>query len=54
MDLIAKLAVDEKGASSVEYTLLVMFIALTVIVAVKSLGEAVWGSFDSVNQKLPN
>ncbi len=39
---------NEKGASLVEYTLLVALIAIAAIVAVRTLGDAVSESFSEV------
>jgi pilus assembly protein Flp/PilA len=39
---------EEKGASMVEYALLVALIAVIAIVAVTTLGEEVSGTFDDI------
>lgn len=44
---------DERGASLVEYALLVALIAVVAIVAVGLLGDNVEGAFTDINEKLP-
>ena len=43
---------DEKGASAVEYGLLVGLIAVAIIVTVSLLGDTLKGLFEGVNTKL--
>ena len=43
---------DERGANLVEYILLIAFIAIIVIVAVKVLGSTVSTQFSSANDNL--
>jgi Flp pilus assembly pilin Flp len=43
---------DERGANLVEYILLIAFIAIIVIVAVKVLGRTVSTQFSSANSNL--
>jgi Flp pilus assembly pilin Flp len=43
---------DERGANLVEYILLIAFIAIIVIVAVKVLGKTVSTQFSSANSNL--
>ena len=43
---------SERGASMVEYGLLLALIAVVAIVAVKALGDSVSGKFSSVNSSL--
>lgn len=43
---------NERGANLVEYLLLLAFIAIIVIVAVKTLGTTVSTKFDSANSSL--
>lgn len=43
---------DERGANLVEYILLIAFIAIVVIVAVKVLGGTVSTQFSSANDNL--
>ena len=44
----------EKGASLVEYAILVALIALAVIATVLLLGQQIEGVFDTINQALNN
>ena len=48
----AKFAKDERGASMVEYGLLLALIAVIAIVAVRALGGSVSTKFSSVNSEL--
>jgi len=50
--LEAKFAKDERGASMVEYILLVALIALAVIAAVVFLKDQVNGNFNDAGSKL--
>ncbi len=50
--LQAKLATDERGASMVEYGLLLALIAVIAIVAVRALGDGVSTKFSSVNSSI--
>jgi pilus assembly protein Flp/PilA len=50
--LQAKFANDERGASMVEYGLLLALIAVIAIVAVKALGGTVSTKFSDVNSSL--
>ncbi len=43
---------DERGANLVEYLLLLAFIAIIVLVAVKTLGGTVSSKFSSANSSL--
>jgi Flp pilus assembly pilin Flp len=45
---------SEKGASMVEYALLVVLIAIIALVAVRLAGQAVSNTFNSVGQTLQN
>jgi Flp pilus assembly pilin Flp len=45
---------SEKGASMVEYALLVVLIAIIALVAVRLAGQAVSNTFNSVGQTLNN
>jgi len=40
---------DEKGASAVEYGLLVALIAAVIVLAVLTLGQTVLGAFNNTN-----
>ncbi len=44
---------DERGASAVEYGLLVALIAAVIVAVVKVLGSKVSNAFESVNSNLP-
>lgn len=44
---------DDKGATAVEYGLLVALIAAVIIAAVVTLGGKIDGAFDKVNSKMP-
>ena len=48
----AKFANDERGASMVEYGLLLALIAVAAIVAVRALGGSVSTKFSSVNSSI--
>jgi len=50
--LDAKFASDERGASMVEYGLLLALIAVIAIVAVKALGGSVSTKFSEVNSSV--
>ena len=50
--LLARFGDDERGASLVEYALLVALIAVVCIVAVTTLGRQASSKFDSVSQAL--
>lgn len=43
---------DDKGASMVEYALLVVLIAIIAIVAIRMAGSQVSGTFDSIASEL--
>lgn len=53
MDLISKFSGDESGASSVEYAILLMCIAVAAAAAVKTFGTGVLGLFELANDKYP-
>ena len=50
--LQAKFNADERGASMVEYGLLLAFIAVICVIAVKALGENVSARFSSTSASL--
>jgi pilus assembly protein Flp/PilA len=52
--LEAKLVRDEKGASMVEYGLLVALIAVVAIIAVRFLGTSVSENFSEVGSAIGN
>ncbi len=43
---------DEKGASLVEYALLVALIAIVALLAITAVGESVSSNFDSISGEL--
>ena len=47
--LVAKFSSDERGASMIEYGLLLAFIAVICVIAVKALGENVSARFSSTS-----
>ncbi len=53
MGLIAKFYRDDAGASSVEYALLMAFIAVAVFASLQALGTSVGGVFQTVVAKWP-
>ena len=53
MDLILKFSADEAGASAVEYSLFVTFIALAIAGTVLYLGGAVKGAFQTAADLFP-
>jgi len=48
-----KLRREEKGATAVEYGIMVALIAVAIIVTVGLIGVALNGAFDTVLQELP-
>ena len=50
--LSARFGTDERGASMVEYGLLLAFIAVICVIAVKALGENVSARFSSTSASL--
>ncbi|WP_205915302.1 Flp family type IVb pilin [Prescottella equi] len=53
LDVKDRLARDDRGATAVEYGLMVGLIAVVIIAAVILLGNNLDGLFDKVNDKLP-
>jgi Flp pilus assembly pilin Flp len=53
MDLLVKFSGDESGASAVEYSLLLLFITMAIVAAVKTFGATVRGFFDLANARYP-
>lgn len=51
-NLMIRLRSDEKGATAVEYGIMVGLIAVVIIVAVSTLGGTLDGFFDTVNNTL--
>ena len=52
MDLIIKFTCDEAGASAVEYTFLMTFIALAILVSLTTFGTAIRDSFHNSTEKM--
>ena len=50
--LIATFIADDRGATAIEYALIASGIALTIIVAVQSIGPTLNTKFTSVNTSL--
>ncbi|AVP68276.1 Flp family type IVb pilin [Prescottella equi] len=53
LDVKDRLTRDDRGATAVEYGLMVGLIAVVIIAAVILLGNNLDGLFDSVNNELP-
>ncbi|MCY1674062.1 Flp family type IVb pilin [Pseudarthrobacter sp. SL88] len=51
-NLMIRLRSEEKGATAVEYGIMVGLIAVVIIVAVSTLGGTLDGFFDTVNNTL--
>ena len=47
-----KSEMDERGATAVEYGLLVALIAAVIVTVVVTLGQNILGGFDTVNNKV--
>ncbi|MDP9997770.1 Flp family type IVb pilin [Pseudarthrobacter sulfonivorans] len=52
-NLMIRLRSDEKGATAVEYGIMVALIAVAIIVAVTTLGGTLSDMFDGVEGKIP-
>lgn len=52
--MLMRLAMSDRGASMVEYALLVMLIAIAGLVAVTNFGGSVAGTYDSIANTLQN
>ena len=52
--LFIKLHLDERGASMVEYSLLVVLIAIAGFLAVSYFGDSVSGAFSTIADSLTN
>ena len=48
-----KAQIDERGATAVEYALMVGLIAVAIIAAVSALGSKVKATFNSISNTLP-
>lgn len=44
---------DDRGATAVEYGLIVALIAAVIVVIVATLGKQVWSAFNTVSNNLP-
>lgn len=53
-NLMARLRTEEKGATAVEYGIMVALIAVVIIVAVSLLGGTLDGLFDGVTADIKN
>lgn len=53
-NLMTRLHTEEKGATAVEYGIMVGLIAVVIIIAVSTLGGTLGGFFDSINDGLGN
>jgi len=54
MDLIGKFSGEESGATAVEYTLMLMCIALAIFAALNIFGSALRGLFELANDRFPS
>jgi pilus assembly protein Flp/PilA len=52
MQLLARFAKDESGATAIEYGLIAAGISVAIIVAVNGLGSTLNGVFTSINTQL--
>jgi pilus assembly protein Flp/PilA len=52
MNLFARFAQDESGATAIEYGLIAALIAVGIIVAATTLGESLSGLFTGISGKL--
>jgi len=50
--LVARRATNEKGATAVEYGLLVALIAAVIVVTVAALGDNILAGFNDVNDEI--
>ena len=50
--LYVRLRYSEKGATAIEYAILVSLIAVVIILAVQTIGDAVRGTFEEVAASL--
>ena len=48
-----KAQIDERGATAVEYALMVGLIAVAIIAAVSALGQKVKSTFNTISNTLP-
>lgn len=54
MQALVKFLKEEKGATAVEYGLILTLIAVAIIAIVKTLGGNLKGSFEEVNKAMSN
>lgn len=52
MNIFARFAQDESGATAIEYGLIAALISVGIIVAVQTLGGGLAGVFEEINTKL--
>ncbi len=52
MNLLRKLKEDRRGVTAIEYGLITAFIAVVIIVAVKSVGTSLSGTFNKIASTL--
>jgi pilus assembly protein Flp/PilA len=52
MNIFARFAKDESGATAIEYGLIAALISVGIIVAVQTLGSGLSGVFEEINDKL--
>lgn len=52
MNIFARFAQDESGATAIEYGLIAALISVGIIVAVQTLGGGLAGVFETINTKL--
>jgi Flp pilus assembly pilin Flp len=52
LEFAAKLCFDEEAATIVEYTLLIMFVAMACFAAIATLGTSLKGPFQNVTSGL--
>lgn len=52
MNIFARFAQDESGATAIEYGLIAALISVVIIAAVSALGGTLNGVFDSINVEL--
>ena len=52
MNIVARFANDESGATAIEYGLIVALIAVVIITAVTSVGTNLRTKFNSINSAL--
>ena len=52
MNIFARFAQDESGATAIEYGLIAALISVGIIVAVQTLGGGLAGVFNEINDKL--